>query len=72
MPALSVCPSDEAEDDAGYLDVMVTEAKHPPAKLSPMPEGLSSHQVCVCMCEVIKREGITLKVIKKLPSSQSY
>ncbi|XP_068452032.1 rho guanine nucleotide exchange factor 10-like protein isoform X2 [Clinocottus analis] len=35
----------EEEDDAGYLDVAVSELKHPPPQLSPMPEGLSSHQV---------------------------
>uniref|UniRef100_A0A8C4I298 Rho guanine nucleotide exchange factor (GEF) 10-like a n=1 Tax=Dicentrarchus labrax TaxID=13489 RepID=A0A8C4I298_DICLA len=33
------------EDDAGYLDVAVSEDKHPPPQLSPMPEGLTSHQV---------------------------
>uniref|UniRef100_A0A665XD24 DH domain-containing protein n=1 Tax=Echeneis naucrates TaxID=173247 RepID=A0A665XD24_ECHNA len=33
------------EDDAGYLDVAVSEVKHPPPQLSPMPEGLTSHQV---------------------------
>ncbi|XP_078026742.1 rho guanine nucleotide exchange factor 10-like protein isoform X2 [Epinephelus lanceolatus] len=35
----------EEEDDAGYLDVAVSELKHPPPQLSPMPEGLTSHQV---------------------------
>ncbi|CAN9511965.1 unnamed protein product [Ophioblennius macclurei] len=35
----------EEEDDAGYLDVNVSEVKHPPPQLSPMPEGLTSHQV---------------------------
>ncbi|XP_068171124.1 rho guanine nucleotide exchange factor 10-like protein isoform X2 [Antennarius striatus] len=35
----------EEEDDAGYLDLAVSEEKHPPPQLSPMPEGLSSHQV---------------------------
>ncbi|KAI4895600.1 hypothetical protein NFI96_002948, partial [Prochilodus magdalenae] len=40
--------SDDAEDDAGYLDVIVSEAKHPPAQLGPMPEGLSSQQDVVC------------------------
>ncbi|XP_051270583.1 rho guanine nucleotide exchange factor 10-like protein isoform X3 [Dicentrarchus labrax] len=35
----------EEEDDAGYLDVAVSEDKHPPPQLSPMPEGLTSHQV---------------------------
>ncbi|XP_067359448.1 rho guanine nucleotide exchange factor 10-like protein isoform X3 [Channa argus] len=33
------------EDDAGYLDVAVSEVKHPPPHLSPIPEGLTSHQV---------------------------
>ncbi|XP_029006136.1 rho guanine nucleotide exchange factor 10-like protein isoform X2 [Betta splendens] len=35
----------EEEDDAGYLDVAVSEMKHPPPQLSSMPEGLTSHQV---------------------------
>ncbi|XP_058646868.1 rho guanine nucleotide exchange factor 10-like protein isoform X4 [Onychostoma macrolepis] len=37
--------SDDTEDDTGYLDVMVSEAKHPPAQLGPMPDGLSSLQI---------------------------
>lgn len=41
LPPLSA----EEEDDAGYLDVAVSEVKHPPPQLSPMPEGLTSHQV---------------------------
>ncbi|XP_017160124.1 rho guanine nucleotide exchange factor 10-like protein [Poecilia reticulata] len=35
----------EEDDDAGYLDVAVSEVKHPPPQLSPMPEGLTNHQV---------------------------
>ncbi|XP_058487431.1 rho guanine nucleotide exchange factor 10-like protein isoform X2 [Solea solea] len=35
----------EEEDDAGYLDVAVSEVKHPPPQLCPMPDGLTSHQV---------------------------
>ncbi|XP_021329343.1 rho guanine nucleotide exchange factor 10-like protein isoform X4 [Danio rerio] len=37
--------TDDTEDDTGYLDVTVSELKHPPPQLSPMPEGLSSQQV---------------------------
>uniref|UniRef100_A0A8C9WQT4 Rho guanine nucleotide exchange factor 10 like n=1 Tax=Scleropages formosus TaxID=113540 RepID=A0A8C9WQT4_SCLFO len=37
--------SSGAEDDAGYLDVAVSEVKHPPAELGPMPEGLSNQQI---------------------------
>ncbi|XP_065141979.1 rho guanine nucleotide exchange factor 10-like protein isoform X1 [Paramisgurnus dabryanus] len=37
--------TDDTEDDSGYLDVTVSELKHPPPQLSPMPEGLSSQQV---------------------------
>ncbi|XP_078139925.1 rho guanine nucleotide exchange factor 10-like protein [Centroberyx gerrardi] len=36
---------EDQEDDAGYLDVAVSEVKHPPPQLSPMPEGLTSQQV---------------------------
>lgn len=35
----------EEEDDAGYLDVAMSEVRHPPPQLSSMPEGLTSHQV---------------------------
>lgn len=41
--------SGEGKDDAGYMDVFVSELKHPPPQLCPMPEGLSSQQVCVWM-----------------------
>ncbi|CAL8336914.1 unnamed protein product [Merluccius merluccius] len=37
--------AEDMEDDAGYLEVAVSEVKHPPPQLSPMPEGLSSQQV---------------------------
>uniref|UniRef100_A0A672LVF9 Rho guanine nucleotide exchange factor 10 like n=2 Tax=Sinocyclocheilus grahami TaxID=75366 RepID=A0A672LVF9_SINGR len=37
--------ADDIEEDSGYLDVTVSELKHPPPQLSPMPEGLSSQQV---------------------------
>ncbi|XP_030625200.1 rho guanine nucleotide exchange factor 10-like protein [Chanos chanos] len=35
----------DTEDDAGYLDVTVSEMKHPPPQLAPMPEGLTSQQI---------------------------
>ncbi|XP_077384551.1 rho guanine nucleotide exchange factor 10-like protein isoform X2 [Festucalex cinctus] len=35
----------EEEDDAGYLDVAISDLTHPPSQLSAMPEGLTSHQV---------------------------
>ncbi|XP_051932912.1 rho guanine nucleotide exchange factor 10-like protein isoform X2 [Hippocampus zosterae] len=35
----------EEEDDAGYLDVVISDVTHPPPQLSAMPEGLTSHQV---------------------------
>ncbi|XP_049319222.1 rho guanine nucleotide exchange factor 10-like protein isoform X3 [Astyanax mexicanus] len=36
---------DDTEDDSGYLDVTVSEVKHPPPQLCPMPEGLNSQQI---------------------------
>ncbi|XP_048877640.1 rho guanine nucleotide exchange factor 10-like protein [Brienomyrus brachyistius] len=36
---------EKLEDDSVFLDVMVSEAKSPPPRLGPMPEGLSSQQV---------------------------
>uniref|UniRef100_A0AAY5F2W9 DH domain-containing protein n=1 Tax=Electrophorus electricus TaxID=8005 RepID=A0AAY5F2W9_ELEEL len=35
----------DEEDDSGYLDVTVSDVKHPPPQLSPMPEGLNSQQI---------------------------
>ncbi|XP_076848042.1 rho guanine nucleotide exchange factor 10-like protein isoform X2 [Brachyhypopomus gauderio] len=35
----------DVEDDSGYLDVTVSDVKHPPPQLCPMPEGLSSQQI---------------------------
>lgn len=37
----------DGKDDAGYIDVFLCEVKHPPPQLCPMPEGLSSQQVCM-------------------------
>ncbi|KAL2104173.1 hypothetical protein ACEWY4_001041 [Coilia grayii] len=37
--------TEDAEDESGYLDVTLSEVKHPPPQLSPMPEGLSSQQI---------------------------
>ncbi|KAL1021346.1 hypothetical protein UPYG_G00012080 [Umbra pygmaea] len=37
--------TEENDDDAGYLDVTVSEMKHPPPQLSPMPEGLNTQQI---------------------------
>ncbi|KAJ3602711.1 hypothetical protein NHX12_030460, partial [Muraenolepis orangiensis] len=37
--------AEDLEDDAGYLEVAVSEVKHPPPQLSPMPDGLSNQQV---------------------------
>ncbi|XP_067826705.1 rho guanine nucleotide exchange factor 10-like protein isoform X2 [Heptranchias perlo] len=33
------------EDDTGYLDVPVSDSKHPPPELSPMPAGLTPQQI---------------------------
>ncbi|XP_051962088.1 rho guanine nucleotide exchange factor 10-like protein [Xyrauchen texanus] len=37
--------ADDTEDNSGYLDVTVSELKHPPPQLTPMPEGLSNQQI---------------------------
>ncbi|CAL8383476.1 unnamed protein product [Boreogadus saida] len=36
--------AEDPEDDAGYLEVAVSEVKHPPPVLCPMPDGLSNQQ----------------------------
>ncbi|XP_048417591.1 rho guanine nucleotide exchange factor 10-like protein isoform X3 [Stegostoma tigrinum] len=39
-------PQDQyEEDDAGYLDVQVSDSKHPPPELGPMPAGLTPQQI---------------------------
>lgn len=42
-------PAGEGKEDDGYMHVSVCELKHPPPQLCPMPEGLSSQQVCVTL-----------------------
>ncbi|KAJ7425979.1 Rho guanine nucleotide exchange factor 10-like protein [Willisornis vidua] len=44
-----VCPErrgggDSEEEDTGFLEVTVSDMKHPPPELGPMPEGLSPQQ----------------------------
>ncbi|NXK27978.1 ARGAL protein, partial [Arenaria interpres] len=38
-------PGDSEEEDTGFLEVTVSDMKHPPPELGPMPEGLSPQQV---------------------------
>lgn len=38
---------DSEEEDTGFLEVTVSDMKHPPPELGPMPEGLSPQQVSV-------------------------
>lgn len=38
---------DSEEEDMGFLEVSVTDMKHPLPELGPMPEGLSPQQVSV-------------------------
>uniref|UniRef100_A0A8C3LDP4 Rho guanine nucleotide exchange factor 10-like protein n=1 Tax=Chrysolophus pictus TaxID=9089 RepID=A0A8C3LDP4_CHRPC len=38
-------PGDSEEEDTGFLEVTVSEMKHPPPELGPMPTGLSPQQV---------------------------
>ncbi|XP_049327660.1 rho guanine nucleotide exchange factor 10-like protein isoform X2 [Astyanax mexicanus] len=58
----------EAEDDAGYLDVIVSESKHPPAQLGPMPEGLSSQQVIRrhILASIVQSERSYLESLKRI------
>ncbi|XP_072521490.1 rho guanine nucleotide exchange factor 10-like protein isoform X3 [Salminus brasiliensis] len=58
----------EAEDDAGYLDVIVSEAKHPPAQLGPMPEGLSSQQIIRrhILASIVQSERSYLGSLKRI------
>ncbi|XP_029947589.1 rho guanine nucleotide exchange factor 10-like protein isoform X2 [Salarias fasciatus] len=58
----------EEEDDAGYLDVNVSEVKHPPPQLSPMPEGLTSHQVVRrhILSSIIQSERSYLESLRRI------
>ncbi|NWR62430.1 ARGAL protein, partial [Bucorvus abyssinicus] len=38
-------PGDSEEEDTGFLEVTVSDMKHPPPELGPMPEGLSQQQM---------------------------
>ncbi|KAM4610770.1 rho guanine nucleotide exchange factor 10-like protein isoform 2-T4 [Polymixia lowei] len=58
----------EGKDDAGYLDVTVSELKHPPAQLSPMPEGLSSQQVVrrLILSSIVQSERSYLDSLRRI------
>ncbi|XP_033994928.1 rho guanine nucleotide exchange factor 10-like protein isoform X2 [Trematomus bernacchii] len=58
----------EEEDDAGYLDVAVPDVKHPPPQLSPMPEGLTSHQVVRrhILSSIIQSEHSYLESLRRI------
>ncbi|KAM3621676.1 uncharacterized protein V6R79_014380 [Siganus canaliculatus] len=58
----------EEEDDAGYLDVMVSEDRHPPPELSPMPDGLTSHQVVRrhILSSIIQSERSYLESLRRI------
>nr|XP_023697300.1 rho guanine nucleotide exchange factor 10-like protein isoform X2 [Paramormyrops kingsleyae] len=60
--------SEDVEDDAGYLDVMVSDLKHPPAELGPMPEGLSSQQVVRrhILGSIVQSERSYLESLKRI------
>ncbi|KAF7662309.1 hypothetical protein LDENG_00238970 [Lucifuga dentata] len=59
---------EDLEDDAGYLDVAVSEVKHPPPQLSPMPEGLTSHQVVRrhILSSIIQSERSYLESLRRI------
>ncbi|XP_031423207.1 rho guanine nucleotide exchange factor 10-like protein isoform X2 [Clupea harengus] len=60
--------SEDAEDDAGYLDVTVSEAKHPPPQLGPMPDGLTSHQIVRrhILGSIVQSERSYLESLKRI------
>ncbi|KAL2090467.1 hypothetical protein ACEWY4_012730 [Coilia grayii] len=60
--------SEDAEDDAGYLDVAVSEAKHPPPQLGPMPDGLNSHQIVRrhILGSIVQSERSYLESLKRI------
>lgn len=40
-----LCAGDSEEEDSGFLEVTVSDVKHPRPELGPAPEGLSPQQV---------------------------
>ncbi|XP_066546532.1 rho guanine nucleotide exchange factor 10-like protein isoform X2 [Amia ocellicauda] len=59
---------DDVEDDAGYLDVTLSDVKHPPPELSPMPEGLSSQQIVRrhILGSIVQSERSYLESLKRI------
>ncbi|XP_061578352.1 rho guanine nucleotide exchange factor 10-like protein [Cololabis saira] len=57
-----------AEDSSSYLDFSVCELKHPPAKLRPQPEGLSSQQVVrrLILSSIVQSEISYLDSLKRV------
>ncbi|KAM8753703.1 rho guanine nucleotide exchange factor 10-like protein isoform 2-T2 [Acanthopagrus schlegelii] len=60
--------TDEGQDDAGYVDVSVSDLKHTPPQLSPMPEGLSSQQVVrrLILSSIVQSESSYLDSLKRI------
>ncbi|KAM3871593.1 rho guanine nucleotide exchange factor 10-like protein [Diretmus argenteus] len=58
----------EGKDDAGYMDVSVSELKHPPPQLCPMPEGLSRQQVVrrLILSSIVQSERSYLDSLKRI------
>ncbi|RVE71204.1 hypothetical protein OJAV_G00072270 [Oryzias javanicus] len=58
----------EGNEDTGYLEVSISELKHPPAQLCPPPEGLSSQQVIrrLILSSIVQSESSYLDSLKRI------
>ncbi|XP_044539785.1 rho guanine nucleotide exchange factor 10-like protein [Gracilinanus agilis] len=54
---------DSEEEDMGFLEVTVSDIKHPAPELGPMPDGLTPQQVCgecvdACLSGLVSAEKV--------------
>uniref|UniRef100_A0A7M4FL93 Rho guanine nucleotide exchange factor 10 like n=1 Tax=Crocodylus porosus TaxID=8502 RepID=A0A7M4FL93_CROPO len=61
-------PGDSEEEDTGFLEVTVTDMRHPPPELGPMPEGLSPQQVVRrhILGSIVQSEGSYVDSLRRI------
>ncbi|XP_019367479.1 PREDICTED: rho guanine nucleotide exchange factor 10-like protein isoform X7 [Gavialis gangeticus] len=59
---------DSEEEDTGFLEVTVTDMRHPPPELGPMPEGLSPQQVVRrhILGSIVQSEGSYVDSLRRI------
>ncbi|XP_074832034.1 rho guanine nucleotide exchange factor 10-like protein isoform X3 [Carettochelys insculpta] len=61
-------PGDSEEEDMGFLEVSVSDVKHPSPELGPMPDGLSPQQVVRrhILGSIVQSEGSYVDSLKRI------